>query len=72
MSETVHLPVVVCALDGGWRLASLTEFFRNLKRGVYRVKVVKVYDAPSSKEDEKRILEEAPVLIQKQLDEWRK
>ena len=72
LSETVHLPVVVCALDGGWKLSNLTDFFRNLKRGVYRVKVVKVYDAPASKEEEKLILEEAPVFIQKQLDEWRK
>lgn len=71
LSETVHLPVVVCALDGGWKLASLTELFRNLYKGVYRVKILHVYDSPASKEEEKKILEEAPVMIQKQLDSWR-
>ena len=35
------------------------------------MKILKVYDAPSSKEEEKKILEEAPVLIQAQLDQWR-
>ena len=71
LSETVHLPVVVCALDGGWRLSGIADIMKNLYKGVYHVKVLKVYDAPSSKEEEKAILEEAPLLIQKQLDQWR-
>ncbi len=69
--ETVHLPVVVCALDGGWKLSGLTQVMRGLKKGAYRVKVLKVYDAPATKEQEKTILSEAPALIQEQLDAWR-
>ena len=71
LEETVRLPVVVCALDGGWRLSKFDQFFRNLKRGAYKVKVLKVFDAPQNKEEEKLILEESKNLIQKQLDEWR-
>lgn len=71
LSETVNLPVVVCALDGGWQLRDLKSLMSKLKKGVYHVKVLKVYDKPASKEDEKKIIEEAPLLIQKQLDEWR-
>ena len=71
LEETVKLPVAVCALDGGWKLSNVAMFLKNLKKGAYRVKVLKVYPCPNSKEDEKKILEEAPSLIQAQLDEWR-
>ncbi|MCR5218082.1 1-acyl-sn-glycerol-3-phosphate acyltransferase [Treponema sp.] len=71
LEETVRLPVVLCALDGGWKLSRLGDILKNLHRGAYRVKILKVYDAPLNKEDEKKILEEAPLLIQEQLDKWR-
>lgn len=69
--QEARLPVAVCALDGGYTLSKADTFVRNLKRGAYRVKVVKVFDPPQTKEDEKRILEEGHALIQKQLEEWR-
>lgn len=72
LEETVRLPVAVCALDGGWKLSHIGMMLQNLKKGAYRVKVLKVFDVPQTKEDEKRILAEAPALIQAQLDEWRK
>ena len=65
------MPVAVFALDGGWQISSITKFIKNLKGGCYRIKLLKVYDAPSTKEEQVRILEESKVLIQKQLDEWR-
>ncbi|MCR5436850.1 MAG: 1-acyl-sn-glycerol-3-phosphate acyltransferase [Treponema sp.] len=71
LEASTNLPVAVCALDGGYSLRSLTSFFRNLKRGCYRVKVLKVYNPPKSKEECNKILEEARVLIQNQLDEWK-
>lgn len=70
--QYTHIPVAVCALDGGWKLSKLGDLFRNLKKGAYRVKVLKVYDAPASKDEEKMILEEAHSLIESQLDKWRK
>ena len=71
LAQTVHLPVAVCVLDGGWRLSDIKHILSDLKRGAYRVKVLKVYDAPMGKEEEKKILEEAPALMQAQLDAWR-
>ena len=44
----------------------------NLKNGSYRVKILKIYDAPSTKEEQALILEESRKMIQNQLDEWRK
>lgn len=70
--ESTKLPVAVCALDGGWQISRLNSLFRNLHKGTYRVKVLKVYPFPETKEDEKRILEESRELIKNQLEEWRK
>lgn len=71
LEETVNLPVVVCALDGGWKISNLDEIMRNLYKGSYRVKVLKVFDPPKTKEEQLAILDESKQLIQKQLDEWR-
>lgn len=70
--QNTGIPVAVCALDGGYQLSRMNDFFKNLKEGAYRVKVLKVFDPPKSKDEEKAVLEEGKALIQKQLDEWRK
>lgn len=66
------MPVAVCAVDGGWKISSLTRMAKNLKGGAYRIKLLKIYDAPKTKEEQIKILEEGKALIQAQLDEWRK
>jgi 1-acyl-sn-glycerol-3-phosphate acyltransferase len=71
LAEGTKLPVAVCALDGGWRISSLDSIITSLHKGSYRVKVLKVFDPPSSKEEEKRILEESSALIKNQLLQWR-
>ncbi|MGN0730037.1 lysophospholipid acyltransferase family protein [Treponema sp.] len=70
--EGTSLPVAVCALDGGWQISRLDSLFKNLHRGSYRVKVLKVFPFPSTKDEQKNVLEEARELIKNQLDEWRK
>ena len=72
LTESSGLPVVVGALDGGWQLRDLRKLVKNLKRGCYRVKILKIYDSPKTKEECNHILEEARVLMQQQVDEWRK
>ncbi|MCR5606728.1 MAG: 1-acyl-sn-glycerol-3-phosphate acyltransferase [Treponema sp.] len=72
IAETVKLPVAVVALDGGWKISQLGGILRNLYQGSYKIKVLKVYDAPSSKEESTHILDEGRELIVKQLEEWRK
>lgn len=72
LNESTSLPVVACALDGGWEIRDITKIMTKLKNGCYRVKVLKVYDSPKTKEEEVFILEESRKLIQEQLDEWRK
>jgi len=65
------LPVAVCALDGGWQIRDISTIMRRLKNGSYRVKVLKVFPAPKTKDAQAALLEESRALIQAQLDEWR-
>lgn len=66
------MPVVVAAVDGGWNIASILRLATNLRGGAYRVKALKVYPAPETKEAQLKILEEGKALIQEQLAQWRK
>ncbi len=72
LCEATKLPVVVCALDGAWKLRGLDTFFENLHNGTYRVKIVGVFPAPNGKEEQVDLLTKGKELIQAQLDEWRK
>lgn len=71
LTESTGLPVVVCALDGGWQLRDLRKIMTSLKYGCYRVKILKIYDAPKSKEECNEILEESRLLMQQQIEYWR-
>ncbi len=70
--NTAPMPVAVFALDGGWEISSVTKIAKNLRGGAYKIKLLKVYDAPTNKNEQIQILTEAKELIQAQLDEWRK
>ena len=70
--DKAPMPVVVCAVDGGFKIATLDGIARNLKNGEYKVKILKIYPTPTTKQEQVRILEEGKNLIQEQLDEWRK
>ena len=71
LTDAVHLPVAVCALDGGYRINNMKNLMTNLHYGSYRVKVLKVLPPPETKEEQVAMLDEAKQLIQAQLDAWR-
>ncbi len=71
LSSTVNLPIVVCALDGGWRINNLRTIMTNMKDGYYRVKIVGILEAPQNKEEQLKVLDQASHLIEAQLEEWR-
>ena len=43
----------------------------NLKHGCYRVKILRVYEPPKTKEECNTILEESKLLMQQQIEYWR-
>lgn len=65
------MPVAVAAVDGGWNISSVTRLATNLRGGAYRVKVLKIYPAPITKEEQLKVLAEGKELIQEQLKLWR-
>jgi 1-acyl-sn-glycerol-3-phosphate acyltransferase len=65
------MPVAVCAVEGGYKIATLNGIFRNLRNGTYRIKILKIFPTPNSKQEQIAILEEGKALIQAQIDEWR-
>ena len=65
------MPVAVCAIDGGYKISSLRSFFRNIKGMGYKVKVLKVFPPPTTKEEQLKVLEEGKTLIEEQLKKWR-
>ncbi|GMO55795.1 MAG: lysophospholipid acyltransferase family protein [Treponemataceae bacterium] len=72
LSMNAKLPVVVCALDGAFKISGILGILRNVKNGKYNIKVLKIYASPKDKHECARILEESHSLIQAQLNEWRK
>ena len=71
LAEASKLPVAVCALDGGWKIADLKGLLKNIKEGVYRIEVLKVFDPPKTKEECTAILDESQSLIKNKLTQWR-
>ena len=70
--EAAELPVVVCAIDGGWKFATLKGLLFNMHKGSYRIEVLKVFDPPHGKEECNAILDESKALIDSKIKEWRK
>lgn len=69
--DRTPLPVAVFAIDGGWRISKLGDMAKTMRGGRYRIKLLKVYDAPRGKDEQLRILEEGKTLIARQLEVWR-
>lgn len=69
--DKAPMPVAVCALDGGYKISNLEGIMRNLENGSYRVKILKIYPAPTTKAEQVHILEEGKTLIEAQLTAWR-
>ena len=72
ISDAANLPVVVCVVDDGYKVNDLFHVMENLRNINYRVKILKIYPAPKNKAEQVAILEEAKLLMQCQLGEWRK
>lgn len=68
--EISPMPVVALSMDGGWKISDIKRLFTSLKNGSYRMRIEKVYDTPSSKEETLAVLEDAHRRISKRVQEW--
>jgi 1-acyl-sn-glycerol-3-phosphate acyltransferase len=68
--ETVRLPIVVVAEDGGFRVSTLKLAFSSLRRNQYRTKVLALLPAPESKSEILESIRKAQELISAQIELW--
>lgn len=65
------LPIVVVALDGGWRVATIRSILHNLKGSSYRMRVAAVLPAPATKQEVVAATERCKEIIGGALAEMR-
>lgn len=65
--EAENVPIVVVAIEGGWKSATLRTFFRYFGSEPYRVSFEAVLPAPKGRKDALETLECSRVLIEKAL-----
>ena len=69
LAREMQLPVVVAAVDGGWRMRNLAAF-GNMGRHPYRMAPVLLRPAPATKEEALATLADARSAIAEQLTRW--
>ena len=68
--ETTPMPVLAVALDGGYKLAKLKSFRKNLQSATYRIKFLHLYPAPAGKKEVLHMLSTIQKGIKDQVDTW--
>jgi len=67
--EVEPLPVLVVAVDGGWQVAKLGDFFKRFGKTEYSARFLAVLPAPANRKESLATLEKARELIEKSLEE---
>lgn len=70
--ETESLPILVIAIDGGYKVAKLKDFIQDFGRLPYKVSLLDVLPAPEGKKEVLATLETARTLIEEELIQMRK
>lgn len=65
------LPLVVVALEGGWRINGIRTIMRNLKGAGYRIRIAEVIPAPTSRQEIVEATRRAHQIAAEALEEWR-
>jgi len=68
--ETRPMPVVSVALDGGYRLSHLKDFTNNIKKAIYRIKIMSLYEPVQGKKEINSMLQKIHEELDSQLKEW--
>lgn len=64
------MPLVVCAVDGGYRLRDLRAVAGNFGRGLYRVRILAKLPAPTTRAELNNSVTHAENLIREQIEHW--
>lgn len=69
--EVEALPLLVVAIDGGWRVSKLKDFFRDFGKTDYSLRFLALLSAPLNKKEALARLEESRELIEASLSATR-
>jgi 1-acyl-sn-glycerol-3-phosphate acyltransferase len=69
--ERAHLPVLIVAMDGGFRISRLSRVFTMLGKTRYHVRAIALYPPPRGKKETLELLERAQSDIESQIRAWR-
>lgn len=70
--EVATLPILVVAIEGGWKVITLRDFFRNFGKSSYTIRFIDVLPAPKGKKEALQVLETSKTMIQIALAEMRR
>jgi 1-acyl-sn-glycerol-3-phosphate acyltransferase len=65
------IPIVVVALDGGWRIRGLKSVMRNLKGSGYKVRIAGVIPAPRDRQEIMAAVARSREMVAEALADWR-
>ncbi len=68
--ELAPMPVVSIAIDGGWRFAEFGQLAKNVRDGTFRVKVLKVHPAPTTRKEASALVGLLHEEISAQVEAW--
>ena len=71
IQEIDALPTLVVAVDGGWKVAKLRDFFRNFGKTEYSARFLALLPASANKKESLSVLDKSRELIEKSLEETR-
>jgi 1-acyl-sn-glycerol-3-phosphate acyltransferase len=66
------MPVLAVALDGGSKVARLMDILKNLKRCVYRIRLMSLYPSATDRETVQHIIRSSHAEIKRQVETWRR
>jgi len=66
------IPIVVVAMDGGWRIATLKGIESSLKNSSYKIRIVGLLDAPKDKQEVSAAVAKSEELIRGAIGEMRR
>ena len=72
IADSTKLPVVACVVDEGYKINDIRHVVENMRNVNYHAKILKIYPPALTKEEQVAILEESHILMERQLEEWRK
>lgn len=69
--EVEGLPILVVAMEGGWKVAKVKDFLRNFGKAPYSASFLALLPPPGNKREALAALEKSRELIEKSLEETR-